>query len=56
MLKGTVTVNENRYKELLAAEARIKAFAAYVNTRQYSIEREVCGAFLDFKVEENGED
>ena len=55
MLKGIVTISENRYKELLDAEVRIKAFAAYVNTRKYDIEKKICGAFLDFKVEEDGE-
>lgn len=39
MLKGTVTISENRYKEFLAMEARIEAFAAYVNTRKYDIEK-----------------
>lgn len=54
--KGTVTISVDRYKEFIAMEARIEAIAAYVNSRDYSVDREVCGAFLNFEVQKRGND
>lgn len=56
MGKGTVTISEERYKEFIAMEARVDAIAAYVNSRDYSVDREVCGAFLNFEVQRRGND
>lgn len=56
MGKGTVTISVDRYKEFIAMEARIEAIAAYVNSRDYSVDREVCGAFLNFEVQKRGND
>ena len=56
MGKGTVTISEERYKEFIAMEARVDAIAAYVNSRNYSVDREVCGAFLNFEVQKREDD
>ena len=37
-------------------EGRIKAFAAYVNSTKYSIEREICASMLGFELEEETKD
>lgn len=55
MNKGVVTISVEKYKKFIAMEARIEAFAAYVNTRQY-IESSICGAFLDFDVKKSEND
>lgn len=49
---GDVTITMEEYKLLLEASVRIQVFADYVNREKYSIDREVCGRFLGFEVEE----
>lgn len=51
-----VTISTAEYKELLEAQAGIKAFARYVNMVRYSIDREACAAILGFDLAEVGED
>lgn len=47
-----VTISAAEYKELLEAQAGIKAFARYVNMVRYSVDREVCAAILGFALTE----
>lgn len=42
-------------EELFELVGRIKAFAAYVNSTKYSIERELCAAMLGFELEDEEE-
>ena len=43
-----VTISAAEYKELLEAQASIKAFARYVDMVKYSVDREVYAALLGF--------
>lgn len=51
-----VTISTEEYKELLAAQANIRAFARYVNMEKYSVDRGICAAFLGFELVEVPED
>lgn len=51
-----VTIPAAEYKELLGAQAGIRAFSRYVNMVRYSVDREVCAAILGFELAEVGED
>lgn len=42
------TINE----EALMLMGRVNAFAAYVKSKRYSIDREVCAAMLGFELED----
>lgn len=64
MEEGKVLISLNEYKELRreakeygVLEGRLAAFRDYVNVKEYSIDRDVCGAILGFPVEskETGE-
>lgn len=47
------TVNympENQAEELFELVGRVNAFAAYVNSTDYHIERNICAAMLGFKL------
>lgn len=47
-----VTIPIDEYKKLLEASVRIGIFADFVNTCKYSVDRDECGTFLGFKVED----
>ena len=47
-----VTISAAEYKELLEAQASIKAFARYVDMVKYSVDREVYAALLVFDLTE----
>ncbi len=47
---------ENHTEELFELVGRIKAFAAYVNSTKYSIEREICASMIGFELEEETKD
>ena len=51
-----VTISTEEYKELLEAQANIRAFARYVNMEKYTISRGICAAFLGFGLVEVPED
>ena len=51
-----VTISTEEYKELLDAQARVRAFSRYVNMARYSVDREVCAAILGFELAEVLED
>lgn len=51
-----VTISAAEYKELLEAQAGVRAFSRYVNMARYSVDREVCAAILGFELVEVGED
>lgn len=44
-----------REAELLVKEARIDAFAKFVNSEKFSISREVCAIMLGFTLKEDSE-
>lgn len=50
-----VTVPAEKYKKLLETFLRVKIFSEYVNSEKYSIDREDCGMFLGFTVENKEE-
>lgn len=43
---------ENPAEELFELVGRVKAFAAYVNSTKYSIEKELCASMLGFELED----
>ncbi len=45
---------ENPAEELFELVGRIKAFAAYVNSTKYDIDRELCAAMLGFELRNKG--
>lgn len=47
---------KNPAEGLFELVGRIKAFAAYVNSTKYSIEREICASMLGFELEEETKD
>ena len=47
-----ITIPLEEYKKLVEAQVRFEAFAEYVNSEKYSIEREVCAGFLGFRLSE----
>lgn len=47
-----VTITAAEYKELVEAQASIRAFARYVNGSEYSISREHCADILGFELAE----
>lgn len=47
-----VTIPAAEYKELLEAQAGIRAFSRYVNMVRYRVDREVCAAILGFELAE----
>lgn len=49
-MEGTITITVEEYKKLLEASIRIGAFADFVNSEKYSIERKDCGRYLGFDV------
>ena len=51
-----ITIPLEEYKKLLETHTRVEVFKAFVNKESYSISKKVCGALLDFEVEEDGED
>lgn len=64
MEEGKVLISLDEYRELRGKaemcnvlEGRLAAFRDYVNVKEYSIDRDVCGAILGFPVEskETGE-
>lgn len=46
---------ENLAEKLFELVGRVKAFAAYVNSTKYSIERELCASMLGFELENEEE-
>lgn len=48
----TITIPVEEYKKLLEISVRVDVFAAYVNEERYSIDRQSCGKYLGFEVEE----
>lgn len=52
MNKRTEYMPENSAEELFELVGRLKAFAAYVNSTKYSIEKELCASMLGFELEE----
>lgn len=53
---GEIMVTVEEYKKLLEAEIRIKTFSDFVKKEKYSIDREVCGSYLGFEVNDAGND
>lgn len=56
-MKDEITITTKEYKELVeaavkvdVASVRIEAFADFVNSEKYSIDREDCGRYLGFEV------
>lgn len=45
---------ENPAEELFELVGRIKAFAAYVNSTEYNIERKLCASMLGFELRDEG--
>lgn len=52
MEKREITIAIEEYKELLEVFTRVKIFADYVRHQDYSIDRETCGRYLGFDLDE----
>lgn len=52
MSKRPEYMPENPAEELFELVGRLKAFAAYVNSTKYDIDRELCASMLGFELEE----
>lgn len=52
MKNNEVYVPETITEEALMILGRVNAFAAYVKTCKYSVDREICAAMLGFKLED----
>lgn len=52
MEERNITIPLGEYKDLLEAFVRLSVFKDFVNQSKYNIEREDCGRFLGFDVEE----
>lgn len=48
-------VPENNTEEAMMLMGRVNAFAAYVRSQKYSVEREICAEMLGFELEDDGE-
>lgn len=52
MDERTITLSVEEYKKLLEAAVRIEALKSFVRDSEYRIEREDCGRFLGFEIED----
>lgn len=52
MEEKMITITINEYKDLLSEHVRVCVFRDYVNSTKYSIDREDCGRFLGFEIED----
>lgn len=51
-MEGTIAVPMEEYKNLLEKSIRVDVFADFVNSTKYSIDREDCGRYLGFEIED----
>ena len=52
---GTITISLEEYRNLLKMQARVEAFADYVNAEQFSVSRKACAIMLGFELVEKEE-
>lgn len=51
-MNETITISTEDYKKFLEMSVRISIFADFVNRTNYSVDREDCGRYLGFEVDE----